>query len=394
MDDLSESINNQTQVAFTIANHLLLSKNSCANNIVFSPLLLHLLLSITAAGSKGPTRDQLLSFLRSNSIHHLNSLASRSSHVLSDATPAGGPRMSFASGAWVDESLSLKPSFKQLVNHHYKAVLASVDFQTKADEARKEVNSWAEKETNGLINELLPAGSVDPLTTRLIFANAIYFKGAWIEKFDAQMTEDDDFHLVNGSSVKVPFMTSNKKQFIGAFDGFKVLGLPYKQGKDKRQFSMYLFLPDAIDGLPSLIEKLNSESGFLEDKLPYQKVEVGDFRIPKFKISFGFETSNALKELGLVLPFKKGDLTEMVDHPCVSKKLFVSSIYHKSFIEVNEEGTEAASASAMCCGSSYPRFRTWIDFVADHPFLFVVREDVSGAVLFIGQVLNPLDNSC
>ncbi|MED6108915.1 hypothetical protein PIB30_028649 [Stylosanthes scabra] len=166
-------------------------------------------------------------------------------------------------------------------------------------------------------------------------------------------------------------MVSKKKQLISAFDGFKVLGLPYKQGEDKRKFSMYLFLPDAVDGLPALIEKVSFESDFLEDKLPYQKLEllVGEFRIPKFKICFGLETSNALKELGLVLPLKDGDLT------------------NGGQLTLNEEGTEAAAASAMGARVSCPRFRSRIDFVADHPFLFVVREDVSGAVLFIGQAL-------
>ena len=98
---------------------------------------------------------------------------------------------------------------------------------------RKEVNIWVEKETNGLIKELLPLGSVDSLTS-LIFANALYFRGAWNEKFDVSKTKDYDFHLLNGSSVKVPFMTSNKKQFIEVYDDFKVLRLPYKKGEDKR----------------------------------------------------------------------------------------------------------------------------------------------------------------
>lgn len=112
-------------------------------------------------------------------------------------------------------------------------------------------------------------------------------------------------------------MTSRKKQYISAFDGFKVLRLPYKQGgDDKRRFSVYFFLPDAKDGLPAFVDKVSSEPGFLENHLPRSKVQVGVFRIPKFKISFGFEASQALKQLGLVLPFSgEGGLTEMVDFP-------------------------------------------------------------------------------
>jgi serpin B len=268
--------------------------------------------------------------------------------------------------------------------------LSSVDFINKAVEVTQEVNLWAEKETNGLIKEILPPDSVNS-QTRLVFANALYFKGAWTEKFDASKTEDYDFHLLNGSSVKVPFMTSKKKQFIRAFDGFKVLGLPYKQGGDKRQFSMYIFLPDEKDGLSTLVEKVASESELLAHKLPLEKVEVGDFRIPKFKVSFGLETSDILKELGVVLPFSGGGLTKLVDSTVTGQNLYVSDIFHKSFIEVNEEGTEAAAATAatvLLRGiMSAP---TRLDFVADRPFLFLIREDLTGTIIFVGQVLNPL----
>ncbi|KAA8537697.1 hypothetical protein F0562_027313 [Nyssa sinensis] len=276
----------------------------------------------------------------------------------------------------------------RLVDTVYKAASNHVDFQTKALEVTNEVNLWAERETNGLVKEVLPSGSVDS-STRLIFANALYFKGAWNEKFNASATKDHDFHILNGSSVRVPFMTSKKKQVIKAFDGFKVLGLPYKQGEDKRRFSMYFFLPDAKDGLPALVEKVGSESGFLDRHLPYQQVEVGDFQIPRFKISFGFEASKVLKELGLVLPFSSEGLTEIVDSPS-GRNLYVSSIFHKSFMEVNEEGTEAAAATAGVIKLRGLLLPDKIDFVADHPFLFLIREDMTGVVLFIGHVLNPL----
>lgn len=386
--DLRESIANQTNVSLSVAKHLF-SKES-DNNIAFSPLSLQVVLSIIASGSEGPTQQQLFNFLQSKSTDHLNYFASQLvSVILSDASPAGGPLLSFVDGVWVDQTLSLQPSFQQIVSTHFKAALSSVDFQNKAVEVTNEVNSWAEKETNGLIKELLPLGSVNN-ATRLIFANALYFKGAWNDKFDASKTEDYEFHLLNGSPVKVPFMTSKKKQFIRAFDGFKVLGLPYKQGEDKRQFTMYFFLPNAKDGLAALVEKVASESELLQHKLPFGKVEVGDFRIPKFNISFGLETSDMLKELGVVLPFSGGGLTKMVNSS-VSQNLCVSNIFHKSFIEVNEEGTEAAAATAATillrsAMSIPPR----LDFVADHPFLFMIREDLTGTIIFVGQVLNPL----
>ncbi|XP_022996603.1 serpin-ZX isoform X2 [Cucurbita maxima] len=288
----------------------------------------------------------------------------------------------------VDLSLALKPSFKHLVQNAYKATLSQADFKTKTVEVISEVNSWAEKQTNGLITELLPPGSIDSLS-KLILANALYFKGAWEEEFDASKTEKREFYLLDGKSVEVPFMTSKKKQYVAAFNGFKVLALPYKQGSDPRRFSMYIFLPDSKDGLPHLIEKLDSQSGFIDSHIPYEKVKVGEFKVPKFKFSFGIEVSNVLKGLGLVLPFTEGGLLEMVDSP-LAQGLHVSKIFHKAFIEVNEEGTEAAAASAAVIAYRSMAFGDIIDFVANRPFLFLIREDKTGTVLFTGQVLNPL----
>ncbi|XVF63973.1 hypothetical protein PTKIN_Ptkin09bG0129700 [Pterospermum kingtungense] len=185
-------------------------------------------------------------------------------------------------------------------------------------------------------------------------------------------------------------MTSREDQIIGAYDGFKVLKLPYKQDGDNRRFSMYIFLPGSKDGLSTLVEKISSESDFLERHLPSRKLEVGEFRIPRFKISFGFEVSEVLKGLGLELLYLSGGggLTQMVDSP-EGQKLYISGTFHKSFIEVNEEGTEVSAVTAAVCRKCYnipPR-----DFVADHPFLFLIREDVTRVVMFIGHVLNPLD---
>ncbi|KAL0557998.1 hypothetical protein IC582_006560 [Cucumis melo] len=386
--DIRETIRSHGDVAIAITKHLLLNEAK-ASNVVLSPLSIHVVLSLIAAGSKGPPLDQLLSFLKSNSTDNLNSFASQIvATVFADASPSGGPRLAFANGVWVDQSLPLKPSFKQVVDTLYKAKLSQADFKTKAVEVTSEVNSWAEKQTNGLITEVLPPGSVDSLS-KLILANALYFKGEWEEKFDASKTKKQDFYLLDGGSVEVPFMTSKNKQYIATFEGFKVLGLSYKQGSDPRHFSMYIFLPDSKDGLPSLIQKLDSQSEFIDRHTPYEKLKVGEFKIPKFKISFGVEVSNVLKGLGLVLPFSEGGLMEMVESQ-TAQNLHVSKIFHKSFIEVNEEGTEAAAASAAVI--AYRSFRPVeiIDFVADRPFLYVIREDKTGSLLFIGQVLNPL----
>ncbi|GFP78887.1 serpin-zx [Phtheirospermum japonicum] len=386
---LRESIAKQTDFSLSLAEHVISTKAK-DTNFVFSPLSMHVVLCMVASGSSGPTRDQFLGYLKSKSVEELNSLSSQVATLLfADGGPLGGPRLSFADGVWVDQSLTLKPAFKEIVENEYKAASNQVDFQNKADEVREEVNAWAEKETNGLIKDLLPFGSVDS-TTKLILANALYFKGTWAEKFKKSLTKDDDFFLSNGTSVRVPFMTSRKKQCIHSFKGFKVLKLPYEHGDDNRRFSMLIYLPNARDGLPALVEKFGSVPGFIQNHLPGWPVKVGDFRVPKFKISFGFEASEVLQGQGLVLPFLPGGLNEMVEKG--GERLKISNFFHKSCIDVDEQGTEAAAASACLfgeCDSMGPIKEVKVDFVADHPFMFVVREDVSGAVLFVGQLLNP-----
>lgn len=259
----------------------------------------------------------------------------------------------------------------------------------KPDEARNEVNLWADRETKGLIKEVLPPGSVDDRTA-LIFANALYFKGAWDLKFDASRTQQREFHRLKGQIVQVPFMTGFgfEEYLCRSFEGYKVLKLPYQSGLDTRLFSMYFFLPEKKDGLSNLVRMFNSKPGFFNQKFDLWRVELNDFWIPKFNFSFEFEASQTMKEMGLKRPFEtRGELLEMVENTVVGRKLYLTKVFQKSQIEVNEEGTEAAATTAAIirqqCG--YPT----ASFVADHPFMFMIREEASRVVFFTGAVLNP-----
>ncbi|KAL0843958.1 hypothetical protein Bca101_017204 [Brassica carinata] len=174
------------------------------------------------------------------------------------------------------------------------------------------------------------------------------------------------------TNVSVPFMTNHKKQYVEQYKGFKVLKLPFRQSGDtNRQFSMYFYLPDAKDGLNSLVKRVASSSstlGFLDSHTPRKQVEVGLFRIPKFKIDFGFEASSAFK--GLNMPSL--------------------SLRHKALVEIDEDGAEAAAVTVIMGrgGRGFSSGRR-IDFVTDHPFLFMIREDKTGTVLFVGQIFDP-----
>uniref|UniRef100_A0A1J3DDW0 Serpin-Z3 n=1 Tax=Noccaea caerulescens TaxID=107243 RepID=A0A1J3DDW0_NOCCA len=380
--ELEKSIEEQNDAVVRLTKQII-STVANSSNLVFSPTSINVLLSLIAAGASSITKEQILSCIMSPSTDHLNAVMAQ----MANGTERSDLCLSAANGVWIDKSVSLKPSFKELLEISYKATCSQVDFANKPVEVIDEVNTWAEVHTNGLIKHIISRDSIETIrSSTLVLANAVYFKGAWSTKFDAKFTKDYDFHLLDGNSVKVPFMTSYEDQYLRGYDGFQVLRLPYVE--DHRQFSMYIYLPNDKDGLPALLEKIGSEPGFLDNHIPLNRIQVDDLRIPKFKFSFEFKASDVLKDMGLTSPFTSGgSLTEMVDSPTNGDNLYVSSILHKACIEVDEEGTEAAAVSVATivpmCLIENP------DFVADHPFLFTVREDKSGVILFIGQVLDP-----
>ncbi|AEC07675.1 Serine protease inhibitor (SERPIN) family protein [Arabidopsis thaliana] len=381
--ELGKSIENHNDVVVRLTKHVIATVAN-GSNLVFSPISINVLLSLIAAGSCSVTKEQILSFLMLPSTDHLNLVLAQ---IIDGGTEKSDLRLSIANGVWIDKFFSLKLSFKDLLENSYKATCSQVDFASKPSEVIDEVNTWAEVHTNGLIKQILSRDSIDTIrSSTLVLANAVYFKGAWSSKFDANMTKKNDFHLLDGTSVKVPFMTNYEDQYLRSYDGFKVLRLPYIE--DQRQFSMYIYLPNDKEGLAPLLEKIGSEPSFFDNHIPLHCISVGAFRIPKFKFSFEFNASEVLKDMGLTSPFNNGGgLTEMVDSPSNGDDLYVSSILHKACIEVDEEGTEAAAVSVgvVSCTS----FRRNPDFVADRPFLFTVREDKSGVILFMGQVLDP-----
>lgn len=186
-------------------------------------------------------------------------------------------------------------------------------------------------------------------------------------------------------------MTSHNDQFVASFKGFKVLELSYQQNEVGMKLSMLIVLPNERYGLNDLVRMAVSDSSFWNDHIPTKLVKVGDFRIPKLKISSMFEALEALQELGLKIPFsaKDADFSGMVTNLV---PLYISQVLHKSTIEVEEQGTETSASTAMhayaSCGRNY-KPPPHVDFVADHPFIFAIREKDTGCVLFLGHVANP-----
>ncbi|CAO2202892.1 unnamed protein product [Urochloa humidicola] len=416
---LSAAGSGLTTFALRLAKQLSKSKG---DNLVFSPLSVYAALALVAAGARGETLGELLALLGASSRDELAEFVRPATErALADRSGSGGPLVAFACGVWHDEAAALKPDYRAAAVESYKAETRAADFNGKPEEARKEINRWVSKATNGLITSILPEGSVHR-GTAMVLASAIYFKGMWFHPFDKEDTKKKRFYRLDGSHVRVPFMCSDKWQFIVEHDGFKVLKLPYRmqpqtsspdtmyrgrwwddddvdechyEKSDERptnpderpRLSMCVFLPDDRKGLHSLVDKMSSSPSFLQDHLPTRRLPVTKFCLPKFKFSLSSKMKDVLKAMGLRAAFDehKADLSDMLEN---DGGMFVENVFHEAVIEVNEEGTEAA-ASTACTIVRKSMGPTPVDFVADHPFAFFVVEEVSGAIIFMGYCINP-----
>nr|Q53P09.2 RecName: Full=Putative serpin-Z8; AltName: Full=OrysaZ8 [Oryza sativa Japonica Group] len=400
-----------TALAVRLADRL--GAASPGRNLAFSPLSVHAALSLAAAGAAGGTLDEILAVLGAASRDDLAAFVGRTAETaLADRGPESlGPRVVFAPGVWCDAARPFKPAYRAAVAAEYNAEATVVDFKNKVEEARKQINAWARRATGKLITDVLPPRSVGP-ETAVVLGNAIYFKGKWDRPFNESDTERKPFYRHDGAAAAaavadVPYMSSRSYQRVAVHDGFKVLKLRYRSPRllrDKRKrggggdvggeftrYAMAIFLPDARDGLRGLVERMASRPGFLHEHMPAAwPVPVGEFRVPKFKVSCGGSVVGALEQLGLRLPFSPelADLSDMVEDDGSGWPLFVGDIQHKAVIEVNEEGTVAAAATMtrmLPSGVPPPP----VDFVAEHPFAYFIVEEMSSAVVFAGHIVDP-----
>ena len=255
-----------------------------------------------------------------------------------------------------------------------------MDFAREPEEARQSINSWVEERTEARIKDLIAPGVLDD-RTRLVLTNAIYFKGDWTKPFDKGATRDDTFHVTRDKTTRVPLMQKQDDFRFRAGDGLKVLDLPYAKG----DLSAVILLPDAIDGLPALEAKLNREGlGRWLSDLRKQKVQVF---VPRFKLTCEFSLADVLRSMGMPLAFdeQRADLSGISSQ----ERLSISAVIHKAFVDVNEEGTEAAAATGVVAKAVALVLGEPAVFRADHPFIFVIRDNRTGSILFMGRVANP-----
>ncbi len=350
-------------------------------NLFFSPESISTAFAMAYAGARGTTAAQMAATL------HFT-LPPEKLHPAMGALLAGlnGPHAGYqlhvADALWAEQDYTFLGDFIKLTSSDYGAGFNKVDFKGSPEAVRVTINRWVEEKTEDKIKDLLPAGSVTP-TTRLVLTNAIYFKGDWQAQFDKAQTKDEDFHLSATQTVKTPLMHLTSK--LGYFNGgtFQAVDIPYKSG----ELSMVVLLPNDADGLPALEQSLTTANAkqLLSQLQPGSKIVL---TLPKFKMTQQFQLGGTLSAMGMGEAFARNaaDFSGMTG----KRDLWISAAIHKAYIDVNEEGTEAAAATGIVMRSmAMQRPEPPIVFRADHPFLFLIRDNRSGAILFMGRVTDP-----
>jgi serpin B len=366
----------------TFAFDLYAKINSGEDNIFFSPYSISTCLAMTYAGARGETASQM-----SNVFHFADppaELPGAFAALKKQLPPALAGVLDFnvANGLWAQKSHAFLPDFLAAARSQFEAKIEQVNFLTGAGPARVEINSWVSDQTRGKITNLLPQGAVNP-ATRLVLVNAIYFKGRWEKPFRPQATTDAPFHVSGDRKVQAKMMTLEDHFNYGETADWQWLEMPYATAGGVRPLSMMVLLPKTPDGLPKLEHALPN----VDELLAHGRDEKVRVFLPRFKTTRQLELSGLLRALGLADAFSSAADFSGMDG---QRDLFISAIIHKAFVEVNEEGTEAAAATGtVMLGHAVMKPRPVPVFRADHPFIFLIKDGQTGSILFLGRITDP-----
>jgi serpin B len=354
-------------------------------NLFLSPYSIRTALGMTYAGAKGETATQMSKALRFATQDETPHAAFARFAQKLDA--AGGEyEMVVANSLWGQEGIPLQREFVDLIGLYYGGGLKVVDFRQNAEAAREAINQWVEDKTKEKIQELIPSGALNA-ETRLVLVNAVYFKGTWFAPFPKADTREQPFHVEGGRTVQAPLMYQKTEVRYLHADHFQVVDLDYQGG----DLSMLVLLPDKRDGLRDLETELTGR--LLRDCIANMSETEVEVFLPRFRMTWGaFDLKPEMIALGMPLAFTRfsADFSGINGvEPPHEDSLFIGNVFHKAFVDVNEEGTEAAAATgmgltmAMSLPPKPPVFR------ADHPFLFAIYDRRSETILFLGRMADP-----
>jgi len=350
-------------------------------NLMISPYSIATALSMLYPGARGTTAEEIAAVLHldvsDETLHHARNAIDE---ALTAEAPPQGPddtREPFtirpANSAWGQGGYRFLDEYLEVLAANYGAGLRLLDFRNEPESSRQTINDWVETATEDRIEDLIPEGSIDPMT-RLVLVNAIWFKANWAKQFDPELTTTDPFTLATGEKVDVPMMHGSILTGYTANNRFEAVRLPYAGDA-----AMVLALPTA-GSLGDLISSLNAA----DLDINWESYQV-DISMPSFEFEAEVALKDALEELGIVAAFdpSRADFTGIT----AVRELFVSDAFHKTFVAVDESGTEAAAATALVVSlTAAPQPAT---FAADQPFLFWIEHTTTGEILFLGQVTDP-----
>ena len=355
-------------------------------NLFFSPYSVETVLAMTYAGARGNTATQMAAVLHLPSGDVAGGFSSLVGSIQSDGKASPGLQLNIANSIWAQQGLPFQNTFTNTVRNQFDAYINQVDFQTAAEAARQKINDWVAQQTINKITNLIPEGGISS-DTRLVLANAVYFKARWDQPFDKSATNQQLFHLGASQTELVPMMHEEHEFYYADTADLQMLELPYAGGK----FSMIVLLPKKIDGLAALEKSLNQT---LLKQLMTQSVgsiatDVA-VSLPKFTLTTAtMDLTDQLQQLGMTDAFSP-DAADFQGIAGPDEKLVISALFHKAYVNVDEEGTVAAAASAtVMLGETAEEQPPPIEFTADHPFLFLIQDNDTGAILFLGRMEDP-----
>lgn len=349
-------------------------------NIFISPTSIATALSMTYNGAGGETKEEMAEVLAITGIdlERLNENNLALLYFLQTADPA--VKLDIANSLWMREGMDFDQDFLARNEKYYDAVVTALDFDSP--EAVEIINKWVYESTGGLIEDIIEP-PIDPMTV-LFLINAIYFQGDWSEPFNEAWTKEESFYLPNGEKTVVPFMHRSGKLDYYEEESFQAVRLPYGE---KDRLAMYAFLPAEDKDLLKFIQEINN--GTWNEWRQGFRQEEGDLFLPRFSMEYEKSLNDVLIDLGMGAAFdqNRADFFDMVPWEG-GPRLYISEVKHKSFIEVNEKGTEAAAATSVEMRvESAPAFR--FTMKADRPFFFLIYDELTQVIIFMGAVANP-----
>jgi len=394
-----EAVIKGNKIAFSFYSEAAKNKG----NIFFSPYSIRTAFAMVYEGADGKTAEEIkkvfdfpdTSELLTQDIKDINKVVSvysgkavkkqsEDETAQKEAVTEENPLFKQANGLWAEKTYAFLPDYIKSIKKNFKAKAKNVDFVNKSEAARREINTWTAKATDNKIKNLFPDGSIDA-RSRMVLVNAVYFKGSWQYPFNKENTYDAEFTKNNGEVIKVPMMsfkTDKAKLDFGQDQYGKFIKLPYK-GSGAGGLDMLILLPETAENFAKLEKNLSADyiNGIKENM---QQVP-SKVWLPRFTFSWESKLNGTLASMGMPTAFTmKADLSKMDG----SKKLYLQTAIHKAFIEVNEEGTEAAAATGAVVGvksvMNMPNY-----FRVDKPFFFFIEDRDTGLILFMGKVEDP-----